>query len=272
MTQEDIDELNKMSGDQAVTTKQNASAPATSQDIGSQPQKVNVPHVKFQMELTHVKNYVLNHKDKKKLDPLLNKHKDMAEQRILELANIGLSIANKDYYIVPYGGELQFQIDYKGLIKACSLEASKNGYQLMAKADTIRKGFTDFSVSTSTMIDELTLTNTELKNEIVTAYAIVSLYDKQTREKVFQKVEVMPLKEFENAKNASKGGTVHKDYATEMSKKIPLRRVIKILNSMFPSDALDKLLNFDNESYNIDPNYIDQQQQSTDELLGLTNK
>jgi len=49
--------------------------------------------------------------------------------------------------------------------------------------------------------------------------------------------------------HGKKGGNVHKNYKTEMGKKIALRRAVKIIATMFASDKLDKLFALDNESY-----------------------
>jgi recombinational DNA repair protein RecT len=206
---------------------------------------------KYTLELTHVNNFLRNSKpdQKQKIIAALNEYPEYSHQKIAELSSIGLSIANSDYYIIPYGTSPKFDIDYKGLLKVASIEARKNGFQLISKADTIRKGFTRADVVTNSLIDDVFIENGKINSDILTAYAIISLLDVETHKIIMQKVEIMPVLEFENAKKASKGGTVHKDYGTEMGKKMALRRCVKILNTMFASDMLDKLFQIDNESY-----------------------
>lgn len=208
---------------------------------------------KYKLELTHVNNFLRNSKpdQKQKIINALNSFPEYSHQKIAELSSIGLSVANGDYYIIPYGNSPKFDIDYKGLLKIASIEARKNGFQLIAKADTIRDGFKRADVNTNSLIDEIFVENGKINAEIKTAYAIISLMDTQTHNIVMQKVEIMPMLEFENAKKASKGGTVHKDFGTEMGKKMALRRAVKILNTMFASDLLDKLFQIDNENYNL---------------------
>lgn len=214
---------------------------------------------KYTLELTHVNNFIRNSKveQKAKIIAALNAYPEYSHQKIAELSSIGLSIANSDYYIIPYGNSPKFDIDYKGLLKVASIEARKNGYQLIAKADTLRKGFTKADVVTNSLIDNVFIENGKINEEILTAYAIISLVDIQTRTLFMQKVEIMPMSEFANAKKASKGGTVHADYGTEMGKKMALRRCVKILNTMFASDLLDKLFQLDNENYDMNVKQVE---------------
>jgi len=207
--------------------------------------------VKYTLELTHVNNYIRNSKSKNEIITALKNYPEYAHQRIAELANMGLCIANGDYYIYTYGSLLKFDIDYKGLLKVASMEARKNGFQLISKADTLREGFTRADVTTHSLIDEVVIENGKINAKILTAYAIVALMDIKTHNIIMQKVELLPIDEFENAEKASKGGDARKKYKTEMSKKIAFRRVIKVLNTMFASDFLDKLFALDNESYDM---------------------
>lgn len=210
---------------------------------------------KYDMEMVHINNFIEHSgNNKSKIQKSLDTYSKYSHQKILEYANLGLSIANGDYYIIPYGDKPKFEVDYKGMLKIASNEARKNGFQLIAKADTVRDGFTKLEVSTNGLIDNIILENGKLNAEIKTSYCILALMDIETRSITMQKVEVLPIVEYLNAVKASKGGNVHKDYKSEMAKKIVLRRAVKILNTMFASDILDKLFNLDNESYNLKAN------------------
>ena len=220
----------------------------------NKPQKQNSMATKYDMEMVHLRNFIDNAgKQKGVLEKVLADNPDYVHQKVLEFSNLGLSVANKDYYPIPYGNLVKFDIDYKGLLKTASMEAKKNGYQLIAKADTIRKGFTRADVHTDGLIDNIIIENGKINEHIETAYAILSLFDIQTRQIIMQKVEVLPIEEYKNAKSKSKtnGGGVYKEFETEMAKKIALRRGVKILNTMFASDVLDKLFSLDNESYDM---------------------
>lgn len=210
---------------------------------------------KYNLELIHVNNHLSSINkpgDREKAINALESNPIYSHQKIAEYANLGLSIANRDYYIIPYGTRAEFPIDYKGLLKVAAMEARSNGFQLIAKADTIKKASAgSVSISTDGLIDNITIQDAKVNDEVVSAYAILSLMDVKTHAVIMQKVEALPLDEYKNAVAASKGGNVHTNYKTEMGKKIALRRAVKILATMFASDKLDKLFVLDNESYDM---------------------
>jgi len=216
---------------------------------------------KYKLELTHINNHISSinkQEDRQKTINALENNPIFSHQKIAEYANLGLSIANKDYYIIPYGTRAEFPIDYKGLLKVAAMEARSNGFQLIAKADTIKKASADtVSISTDGLIDNISISGAKVNDEIVSAYAILSLLDMKTHQVIMQKVEALPVDEYKNAVNSSKGGNVHKNYKTEMGKKIALRRAVKILATMFASDKLDRLFALDNESYDLNKSTID---------------
>jgi recombinational DNA repair protein RecT len=211
---------------------------------------------KYKNELAHAYNYIdgLSSGQKQKVKAAVKNNEHYFNQKILELSNLGLTIADKDYYIIAYGDNLDFPIDYKGMLKVASMEARKAGFQLIPKADTIRKGFTKADVITNGMIDNIVVENGKINEEILTAYAIVALLDLQSREIVMQKVEILPISEYQAAKSKTKSqGEVYKEFGSEMAKKIAFRRALKVIKSMFASDALDQLFANDNDSYVIEP-------------------
>lgn len=225
---------------------------AVSTDVGFNNEAIN----KYNLELIHVNNHLSSinkDQDRQKAINALESNPIYSHQKIAEYANLGLSIANRDYYIIPYGTRAEFPIDYKGLLKVAAMEARSNGFQLIAKADTIKKASaSSVSISTDGLIDNITIQDAKVNDEVVSAYAILSLMDIKTHAVIMQKVEALPVDEYKNAVGASKGGNVHANYKTEMGKKIALRRAVKILATMFASDNLDKLFTLDNESYDMD--------------------
>lgn len=226
-------------------------APASSEaDVLDQKQSKS--QFKYKNELAHAYNYVdgLSSGQKNKVQAAIKKNEGYFHQKVLELSNLGLSISDRDYYIIPYGDRLDFPIDYKGMLKVASMEARKAGFQLIPKADTIRDGFTKADVTTDGMIDNIVVENGKINADVLTSYAIVALLDLESRQIVMQKVEILPLSEYNSAKGKTKGdGAVYKEFETEMAKKIAFRRVLKVVKSMFASDALDQLFANDNESY-----------------------
>ena len=110
-------------------------------------------------EITYISNYIESQKDKNKFIDIISKNKEFVHQKIIELANLGLSISKRDYYIIPYLNSLNFNIDYKGIIRIASKSAMQNGYQLFIKSDTIRKNFKKIELKTNGLIDNLELEN-----------------------------------------------------------------------------------------------------------------
>ena len=177
---------------------ENGIMPADATSLGID--RDNKAITKFNIEMTHVNNHIDNlpcytDKDKKKKNDIVNAMKNniaYVNQKILEFATIGITIANGDYYIIPYGGKPKFEIDYKGMLKVCSLESKANGFQLIVKADTLRKGFTRADVSTNGLHDNIIVENGKINAEIVSAYCIIALLDLTSRNIVMQKVEIFP--------------------------------------------------------------------------------
>ena len=225
---------------------------------------------KADTEMKHFDNYITSAKNAGQLQQVVNNNLEFSRQKVMELSNLGLSISNGDYYVVSYGGKPTFPIDYKGMLKILSIEARKAGFQLLVKADTIRKGFSVLEVETDGFNDNLKLVNGKINAEVLTAYCMIGLIDMKTHEKVLTKVEVLPIGEYQNAKNASKGGSIYKMYESEMAKKIALRRATKVLSTMFYSSAIDKLLQIDNEDYDLNNSQSPKPQHSKqNDSLGL---
>jgi len=202
-------------------------------------------------EITYISNYIESQKDKNKFIDIISKNKEFVHQKIIELANLGLSISKRDYYIIPYQNSLNFNIDYKGIIRIASKSAHQNGYQLFIKSDTIRKNFKKIELKTNGLIDNLELENGSANDEILSAYAICTLIDIKTRNITMQKVELIPAKEYQKIKSLSKSQNIYQNFESEMAKKISIRRCLKIIETSFPNESLSKIFEIDNEDYNI---------------------
>lgn len=205
----------------------------------------------YSNEVTYISNYIESQKDKNKFIDIISKNKEFVHQKIIELSNLGLSISKGDYYIIPYSDNLNFNIDYKGIIRIASKSAIQNGYQLFIKSDTIRKNFKKIELKTVGLIDNLELENGSANDEILSAYSICTLIDIKTRNITMQKVEVIPAKEYQKIKSLSRSQKIYENFESEMAKKISIRRCLKIIETYFPNDNLSKIFEIDNEDYTI---------------------
>lgn len=234
------------------------------QDKGYKSQELDI----YSNEITYISNYIENQKDKNKFIDIISKNKEFVHQKIIELSNLGLSISKGDYYIIPYLNNLNFNIDYKGIIRIASKSAIQNGYQLFIKSDTIRKNFKKIDLKTNGLIDNLELENGSANDEILSAYSICTLIDIKTRNITMQKVEVIPAKEYQKIKSLSRSHKIYQDFESEMAKKIAIRRCLKIIETYFPNDNLSKIFEIDNEDYNINnKNEIKETKQDLNNIL-----
>jgi recombination protein RecT len=227
----------------------------------------------YSNEVTYISNYIESQKDKNKFIDIISKNKEFVHQKIIELANLGLSISKRDYYIIPYANNLNFNIDYKGIIRIASKSAIQNGYQLFIKSDTIRKNFKKIELKTIGLIDNLELENGSANDDILSAYSICTLIDIKTRNITMQKVEVIPAKEYQKIKSLSRSHKIYEDFESEMAKKIAIRRCLKIIETYFPNDTLSKIFEIDNEDYTINnKNEIKEKKQDLNDILQDDNK
>ena len=150
---------------------------------------------------------------------------------MLKGAFLGLDFFNKECYAICYGGQLQFQTDYKGEIKLAklySINPIKDIYaKLVKKGDSfeafIRDGKQTLNLTPITFNDEA----------VIGAFAVVYFQDGSMQ------YDEMSAKEIEaTRKNYSKvpHGPAWTKSPGEMQKKTVLRRLCKLIE-----------INFDNE-------------------------
>lgn len=195
------------------------------------------------------KKAVMEHiKKLKNFNEILNALKENSEyvtQKIAELVEMGLHIANRDYFIVLYKGKPQFNISYLGMLKVAGQEASRNGFILIPKADALREGYKIESFETVDMIDNILIKNGNHNGEIKTAYSIIALKSKNNLETLIQKVEILPESEYQVIKGLAETQMIWGKFEGEMAKKTVFKRSLKILQTIFYSDILEKLFNFE---------------------------
>ena len=159
---------------------------------------------------------------------LMNENKDLAKYPqakivpgLLKGAYLGLDFFNKECYLIPYGQDLQFQVDYKGSIKLAKKYAVRPVDEIYARI--VREG-DEFSEEVR---DNEPIINFKPKpfnnGKIVGAFAVCQYKDGGS------KVEVMSIEQLDAAKRMSKAqtGTAWKFFAEEMYKKTVIRRLCK---------------------------------------------
>lgn len=140
---------------------------------------------------------------------------------LLKGAYLGLDFFNKECYLIPYGSDLNFQIDYKGmtkLVKKYSIRPVNDIYaRIVREGDEFKEGvehnepFINFNPKPF---------NT---GKILGAFAVCQFADGGI------KYEVMSKDELDIAKRMSKAqsGTAWQHFSGEMYKKTVLRRLCK---------------------------------------------
>ena len=159
---------------------------------------------------------------------LMQDNKDLAKYPqaqivpgLLKGAYLGLDFFNKECYLIPYGSDLQFQIDYKGSIKLAKKYAVRPVDEIYARI--VREG-DEFSEEVK---DNEPIINFKPKpfnnGKIIGAFAVCQYKDGGA------KVEVMSIDQLDTAKRMSKAqtGTAWKFFAEEMYKKTVIRRLCK---------------------------------------------
>lgn len=156
-------------------------------------------------------------------------------QGLVKAAYLGLDFMNKECYLIPYGGSVQFQTDYKGECKFVKRYAIRPIKDIYAKV--VRKGdsFEEKIVDGLPSIDFKPVPFSD--EEIVGAFAVV-LYKDGGME-----YEVMSTKDINNVRNSySKAGNskAWKNSWDEMAKKTVLRRLCKHIETDFESVEAQK--------------------------------
>ena len=155
------------------------------------------------------------------------KHLDLTIRAISSMVEQGLSYVMGDYYIyVQFGGKPSVTKSPNGMIKAMSKLASKSGYHANINTGCIFEGYEELKVTRNGMTDSLILVNSpdaEVgESEILSPYAVVTLFKMGTTEVVSRKVIIVRRGEYIAAKN--KGSSTHHVYPVPMAQKIALRR------------------------------------------------
>lgn len=161
-------------------------------------------------------------------NPALQKYSGtQLKMGLLKGAFLGLDFYSKEAYLIPYGQQLNFQIDYRGakkLAKKYSIRPIKDIY-----AEIVREG--------DLFEKKVDGNNTTIKfepkpfsdNKVVGAFAVVQYADGGLL------CDTMSLKELEMTRSKSKAGNsmAWKDFTNEMYKKTVLHRLCKHIELEF---------------------------------------
>lgn len=177
---------------------------------------------------------------------LMQDNKDLAKYPqaqivpgLLKGAYLGLDFFNKECYLIPYGSDLQFQIDYKGSIKLAKKYAVRPVDEIYARI--VREG-DEFSEEVK---DNEPIINFKPKpfnnGKIIGAFAVCQYKDGGA------KVEVMSIEQLDTAKRMSKAqtGTAWKFFAEEMYKKTVIRRLCKGIPIELENSTQETLMHYD---------------------------
>lgn len=138
---------------------------------------------------------------------------------LLKGAYLGLDFFNKECYLIPYGSDLQFMTDYKGMVKLVKKYSIKPVAEIYARI--VREGdeFTEQIVENSQSVTFKPKPFNDGK--IIGAFAVCQYTDGTA------KVETMTLAQLDTAKRMSKAqtGTAWKFFPDRMYLKIVIRRL-----------------------------------------------
>lgn len=159
---------------------------------------------------------------------LMQDNKDLAKYPqakvvpgLLKGAYLGLDFFNKECYLIPYGQDLQFKIDYKGRQKLVKKYAVRPVDEIYARI--VREG-DEFSEEVKDNEPVINFKPKPFNNgKIIGAFAVCQYKDGGA------KVEVMSIEQLDAAKRLSKAqtGTAWKFFSEEMYKKTVIRRLCK---------------------------------------------
>lgn len=149
---------------------------------------------------------------------------------LLKGAYLGLDFMNKECYLIPYGGKVEFQTDYKGeckFVKRYSIRKIRDIYAKVVRAgDSFEEA----------VIDSVPVINFKPKPfntaEIVGAFAVV-LFDDGGMD--YESMSVADINSVRNNYSKASNSKAWKNSFDEMAKKTVLRRLCKHIETDFES-------------------------------------
>lgn len=160
---------------------------------------------------------------------------------LLKAAYLGLDFFNKECYLIPYGSALNFQIDYKGIVKLCMKYSEKPISTIYA--NMVRKG-DSFECGVRDNQPYINFKPEPFNNgEFVGAFAVCQFKDGTI------KYETMNMQQLDTARHMSKAqdSLAWKKFTEEMYKKTVIRRLCKTITLDYSNWKQQELINGDME-------------------------
>lgn len=177
-------------------------------------------------------------KDKKKRDKLDGISADSIALCMIKGAFLGLDFLSGECYAIPYGGEMQFQTDYKGEKKVCMKHSVQPMKDIFAKV--VREGdFYDEGVEDGEQ--KLTFKPIPFNNgKIIGAFAVANFKDGTMAYESMSSEEIEGIREeYSKAKDSD----AWKKSSGEMYRKTVIRRLSKNIEKDF--DKVEQLMAYD---------------------------
>lgn len=170
---------------------------------------------------------------------IMNKYGNKAVGGLLKGAFLGLDFLNKECYLVPFGNELNFMVDYRGAKKLAKKYSIRPITEISAE---IVKADDEFEYWVENGKPQFTFKPKMNSNsKMVGAFAYVLYADGNTL------VEYMTVDEIEMTRSKSKAKNygAWKDYYGEMAKKVVLHRLCKGIEIEFEQPTQKELFDDD---------------------------
>lgn len=193
-------------------------------------------------------------KDKKKKTELCKLTFESMAVCLCKAAYLGLDYFNGECYAIPYGGELNFQTDYKGEIKMCKRFSRNPIKDIFAKVVRQDDFFTE---EVDAGVQNVIYRPQPFSNKpMIGAFAIVVFKDGSM---IYDTMSVEEIENVRNTYSKAKDSQAWKSSTGEMYKKTVLRRLCKLIDLDFDNIEQQKayLAGGDVEFENGQPVFID---------------
>ena len=162
---------------------------------------------------------------------IMTKYGNQTVTGLLKGAYLGLDFLNKECYLVPFGKELNFMIDYRGAKKLAKKYSIRPITEISAEVVRAEDEFQYWVENGKPMFTFKPKLNS--KSDVKGAFAYVLYADGNTL------VDYMTLDELEMTRSKSKAKNygAWKDYTNEMYKKVVLHRLCKQIEIEFDNPS-----------------------------------
>ncbi len=177
-------------------------------------------------------------KDKKKRENLNGISADSIALCMIKGAFLGLDFLSGECYAIPYGGEMNFQTDYKGEIKVCKKHSIQPIKDIFAKV--VREGdLYDEGVEDGKQ--KLTFKPLPFNNgKMIGAFAIVTFKDGSM---LYESMSAEDIEGVRQNYSKAKDSDAWKKSSGEMYRKTVIRRLSKYIEKDF--DKVEQLMAYD---------------------------